>query len=259
MPILLSVANLADQATLSGGSWETLLPLANLQQEFLSLYALSTNDTAASTKLQVDFGSATAIRMVGIGRHNMGDATTATFRVKAGTTAGASNVHDSTSLNVADRSYRGTLTYDCGSNVSARYWTIEFVDAYPGGRLQISRLWMGVSLTFSRSYAYGNAFGFEPRDVSEESLGGVLFHDRRTPRRIVRLPFKALTTAEANGALQDAQGNLGTAGQLWFVKHPTDMAAGFKANGLYRFRKFDPIAQLFKNLHETAIELEEVL
>jgi hypothetical protein len=266
MPILMSFATIADNAILSGGSWLSGLPLTNLQQEYLSRAARSTDATAASTKLQVAFSGAQAVRLIGFGRHNLGFI--ATYRIKAGTTAGASNVYDSGSLNVWHASivqsetvgYPATFTHDIGSQVTAQYWTIEFTDTTNiAGFVQLSRLWMGTTWTPTRNYAFGNSLGFEPRDVSEESLGGVLFHDRRTPRRVHRFALKALTPDEADGVLLDAQGRLGTAGQLWFVKDPTDTARGFKANGLFRFRRIDPIAQIFKPLHETSIELEEVL
>jgi hypothetical protein len=268
MPSLWSFKNLAELnlATLSAGSW-TSGALANLQQEYLSLVARSTDATTASTKMRVAFGGgATGVRLIGFARHNL--SATATYRVKAGSTAGANNVYDSGTLDVWHSSivaaekegYPATLTHDCGSVQTAQHWSIDFTDTTNiDGFVQLSRLWMGTTWTPTRSYAFGNSLGFEPRDVSEESLGGVLFHDRRTPRRVHRLSFKALTADEADGDLLDAMGRLGSAGQLWFVKDSTDTARGFKANGLYRFRRIDPITQAFKPLHETAIELEEVL
>lgn len=266
MPSLWSFYNLSDAAVLSAGSWEATADIGNVKSQFTAIRARSTDATAASTKFQVDFGAATSIRLIAFARHNL--TTSGTYTIKAGTTAGASNLYSSGSTAAWHASivaaetvgYPASLTHDIGSTISARYWTIEFFDgSNPAGYVELARLWMGTTWTPTRSFAFGNSLGFEPRDVSEESLGGVLFHDRRTPRRVHRLSFKALTADEADGDLLDAMGRLGSAGQLWFVKDTADTARGFKANGLFRFRRIDPITQIFKPLHETAIELEEVL
>ncbi len=284
MPIQFSFYNRADAATLSAGSWQAGAPLANLQQEFLSLRARSTNDDAASTQFRVDLGNTTTIvRLLAIARHNL--STDATYRITAGTTAGASDVYDSGTLDVwpavylpqeleweddnfwtgqiaasETEGYPISLEHDCGENVRARYWTLAFTDTTnPDGYVELARLWMGPIWEPLRSFAYGAAFGWEARDVSEQSLGGVLFHDRRDPARVLRFTLKALTTTEALGAVLDAQRRLGTAGQLWVRPDPADTARAFKRNFLAHSRRVDPITQAFRNLHEVSYELEEIL
>ena len=54
----------SDTATLSGGSWLTSLPLANLQDPVRSLVARSANVLAASTIIDIDFGQTRNIRYI---------------------------------------------------------------------------------------------------------------------------------------------------------------------------------------------------
>lgn len=283
MTIQFSFANLADAATLSAGSWQAGAPLANLQQEFLSKRARSTNDDLASTTIRIDFGAVAIVRLVAIARHNL--SRDATYRVFGGSTAGSGDIYDSGTLPVwpaiflpqdleweNDNFWTGqisaaetvgypiSLTHDCGGNILARYWRIDFADTTnPDGYVELARLWMGRVWSPTRNYSYGASLTWEARDISEQSLGGVLFHDRRDPARVFRFSLKALTTTEATGAPLDAQRLLGSAGQLWVVPEPADLARGFKRNMLARMRRADPIAQAFRNLHETAFELEEIL
>jgi hypothetical protein len=283
MPIQFSFANIADAATLSAGSWQSTAPLANLQQEFLSRRARSTNDDAASTQFRIDLGAAGVFRLLAVARHNL--TLDATYRVTAGTTAGGSDVYDSGTLDVWPAVYSSlelpwehpnfwtgqidpddiagypiSLIHDCAANIEARYITVYFTDtANPAGYVELSRLWVGLLWSPQRNYAFGASFGWEARDISEYSLGGVLHHDRRDPVRVLRVSLKALNNVEAYGAILDAQRRLGTAGQVWVIPEPGDLADAHKRNFLARFRRADPITHAFKALHETAMELEEVL
>jgi len=279
-----SFANVADAATLSAGSWLAAAPLSNLQQEFLSLRARSTNDDAASTQLRVDLGAVSApARLVAFARHNL--STAATYRVTAGTTAGGTDVYDSgtdeawpavfSSLELAWEdpnfwtgqiseadagTYPISLIHDCGSNIAARYWTIYFTDtANPSNYVELSRLWMGLFWSPQRNYSFGAQFGWEARDVNDRSLGGVMFSERRDPARVLRLTFKGLTASEAYGTVLDAQRRLGTAGQLWVLPAPNDLARRHRRSFMARFREVSPITQSFANLFENAMELEEIL
>lgn len=284
MPIQFSFTNTADEATLSAGSWLSAAPLANLQQGLLSLRARSTNDDAASTQLRVDLGAATALtRLIAFARHNL--STAATYRITAGTTAGASDVYDSGTLDAWPAVYSSLelpwespnfwtgqitaaeaegypigLIHDCGANITARYWTIYFTDtSNPDGYVELARLWMGLLWSPQRNYSFGGQFQWEARDVHEYSLGGVMFSETRAPARVLRLTLKGLNATEAYGTVLDAQRRLGTAGQLWVIPEPADAARGHKRNFMAHFRKVDPITQAFRNLYENTIELEEIL
>ena len=102
--IQFSVANVADSAVLSGGSWQPSLPLANLQQPTLAYVARSVDALATSTRIDIDLGNATTVvRLLGVMRHNL--STAATYRVTGGSSVGATDGYDSGSLPVWPRIY----------------------------------------------------------------------------------------------------------------------------------------------------------
>ena len=69
---------------LSGGSWESDLPLTNLQDARLAKVARSTNALAASTCFDLDLGTSRSVRVHSLWKHNLSSAATA--RVRAFTT-----------------------------------------------------------------------------------------------------------------------------------------------------------------------------
>jgi hypothetical protein len=280
----LSLANVADAATLSGGLWLGTAPLANLQQKLLSKVARSVDLLATSTRLDIDIGNAsTIVRFVAMARHNL--TTAATYRITAGTTVGGADIYDSTTLPVwpavylpedleweDDNWWEGqistaeaegypiALEHDVGSNIRARYWRIALTDAAnPAGYVELARLWMGPLWAPQRNLSYGAGLTWEARSVSEYSLGGVLFSEPRPPARVLRLTLNALNDAEAYGTLLDAQRRVGTDGEVWVIPNWDDAARRFKRDFLARFRRFDPIAHIHNRLHETSFELEERL
>ena len=81
--LTLSYKNFADTGTLSGGSWQTTLPVSNLQTRKLSQVARSLNATASSTQFRVDLGTDDyAVHLIGLFRHNF--SVDATYRIVAG-------------------------------------------------------------------------------------------------------------------------------------------------------------------------------
>lgn len=105
--ILLGDQNFADvdyyTPVLSGGSWNTALPLSNLQNEVFSKVARSTNDSESSTRVHADLKVSRDVRLLAACNHNLSRAGAVRFRgsrqiawsgvtLAASATAGASSV-----------------------------------------------------------------------------------------------------------------------------------------------------------------------
>lgn len=69
--ITLAWNNRADGGTLSGGSWSSLLPLANLQNRQVQKVSRSNNVTTASTQFVIDLGQARTIGVFALVVHNI--------------------------------------------------------------------------------------------------------------------------------------------------------------------------------------------
>lgn len=276
----------APGATMSGGSWLAGAPLANLQADppQLSLRARSSNLLLASTKLHIDLGATNiAVRMIGVAVHNL--SRDARFRFSGGTTSGGSQIYTSGWLDAwpavylpedleweDDNWWTGRISaeqadgypahgmHDTGANHLARYWTIEIDDqTNPDGYVELGHLRLGQVWSPEHNFAPGAGFGWEPRDVSDRSLGGVTYSEERPPARVLRIVLRDLSEIEANGAMLDAQRRLGTRTPFWVVQDPDDTARALQRNFLARFRKADPITQAFVDVHEVVLEMEEWL
>lgn len=87
---LLGHPNRVDEGTLSGGSWETTLPITNLQSKILGKVARTTNDSNTSTTFSNNLGAARKIDIVSLVNHNL--SLDATWRVRASTETAATNL-----------------------------------------------------------------------------------------------------------------------------------------------------------------------
>jgi hypothetical protein len=78
-PVFSDVSDFATPV-LSGGSWQSALPLANLQDRRLGKLARSADDALTSTIIKADLGLVRAVRVVALPKHNF--STAATWRVR---------------------------------------------------------------------------------------------------------------------------------------------------------------------------------
>lgn len=281
---LISYANLADAATLSGGSWETGLPLTNLQDRLQGKVARSTDALATSTRIDIDLGDANKIvRLVGLVRHNC--SVLATYQITAGTTAGGTDAYDGGAVDVwpsvylpgdleweDDNWWLGTISaadaagypislwHDVGANIKARYWRVAITDTgNPAGYVQAGRLWMGRIVSPQIGQRFGASLTWEARSEEERSLGGVLYFDERPSARVYNFELMALTNGEAMGWALDLQRVAGNSGEVVIIPDPADAQRRIKRDILGRLRAMDPLTQFSHGYQSTGYTLEELL
>lgn len=282
--LTLSYRNFADEATITGGSWETTLPLLNLQNRRLARVARSTDTSASSTKMNIDFGTDNqVVNLVGLFRHNF--SLTSECRITAGTTEGGSDLYDSGLFLIwpsvylpedleweDDNFWMGTISeeeaegypinliFDLQQSIRARYWTIYIEDsANADGYVESGRLWMGPKWSPQINYDYGAGLLWEARSEFEYTLGGNMFFDERPPARIFSFVLSYVTETEAYGTVLDIQRLVRNDREVVLIPDPDDAARGFKRNFLGRMRRSDAITQSLFDRHSIAMEVEELL
>lgn len=193
-------SNLIDAATLLGGSWDDL---ERLQSGHLWKPATSTDATVASTRVDFDFGSAVAPRLVWVPAHNCTSA--GTIQVTQGATLGASGVWDSgelsawpfTPLDGFDGRYFGIPVFMPG--LAGRYLRIQLRDtANPAGELWMSRPHVagGVFLPWINPVKLTRRFtGYSS---VKRTVTGTDWRTRRAPLRGIGLGYRGMTEAEAS-------------------------------------------------------------
>lgn len=236
----------SDTATLSGGSWT--LPLTNLQTAALGTVARSTNDANSSTIINADYGSAKAISVVALVRHNLRSA--ATWRVRGSAASDMSApVYDSGTVSVWPVQWP-TNTLPTGhpnaatrlltdaqidalnpkrdavmvfTEATARYWRIEiFDDTNADTYVQIGRLVMAPRFQPSVNLAPGSEFGIDDGTTVGRSLSRVRVYGVVPRGRTLTASLVNVATTEAVSVVRDMLTDLGQDGQVYVVTDPAD-------------------------------------
>lgn len=212
--VRIGYSNLIDSATLSGGSWSTNSPLANIKDQVVSVAARSADALAASTKFEADLAAAQTVGMVALSGVNFTSA--ATIRVRGGSVAGLASgvLYDSGTVNVWPTGTDATLLAKHNrwtpilsfTAVSARYWLIEITDtANADGYVQIGRVFLGPTFSPTWNASYGARLRWVNRNVRDETESGVLYTSRRPAYRETVFELEHLTRAEAVTSMHDLQ------------------------------------------------------
>lgn len=262
--MLICYDNLADTAALSGGSWESTLGLARLQDSRLSVRARSTDTTAT---IIVDLGEAAPIKGVALAGHNL--TVTADIRVTASSSSGFGTLtYDSgwvdawpgiTDQEEANR-YPG-LAHVCGTETLAtrRYWKIEVIDgANPSGFLEFGRLFIGRGWSHNGP-AYGWSLGFEDSSLIESSLGGAEYYDRRRMHRVMLLGLPDINGADYHGSAIPLVQVSGTTREVLVFVDPSDNDIRIRNGMLARLRTLSPIENPDPVRYSTSYEFKELI
>jgi len=282
--IMLSFPGRSDSATLSGGSWETSLPLANLQNRLLSKFARSVNADTSNTTFDVDLATAKNVRTVSLANHNLtldgtyrirgsDDPTFATSEVDTGFISAWPALYSTLSLDwesanwwsgqVLQEDIAGfawNLIHIFDSNVFVRYWRFEFDDTTNGdGYIQMGRLFMAPVFQPAVNMQYGQSISFETKTAIEENPQGVEFFDFRTPYRVARFRLEFMTTDEAMSSVFNMHRQLGIDKEVLYIFDPDDTFHKVNRSFLGRLRELSPIEQPYVELHGASFEIKELL
>ena len=271
MGAILSYPDRTLAAVLSGGSWQAAYPLSNLQDDQLSVKARSTNALAASTIVLIDLGAtARAIQCLAILSHNISFAGTIRVRgysdsgyttLVAGADTGTVYAWPQAITEEQALDYPDHWIYCFAAAKTARYWKVEITDtANANGWVEFGRIWLGeATLAPATSIDYGGSLGYESRDVISESLGGAVWGERRTPRRVAVVSFKTLVGVEKQAALI-MQKVLGKTGELLYIQNSAAAAIDMILEAFpATMRSVNPLQYPLYNTTEMPTELVEIL
>lgn len=150
--------------------------------------------------------------------------------------------------------------YTFPSAKQARYWKTEITDPNnSAGYVELGRLWLGEAFEPTVDIAYDNALGYESRDLTEESLGGVVWGEKRTARRVCSVSFPKISREERRTALR-MQRVLGTTGELlWIADSSATMEDMLHESFPATIRTADPLTNPYHNNYEMPLELQEII
>lgn len=255
--------------TVTGGSWQSTLPLGNLLLAPLSRKARSTNATEAFTYFDIDLITARGILLIALLRHNCSAA--ATVRIKGSTVSNFnSTVYDSGAVTLWPEGYptaENRLGYQADfylplpSVQTARYWRVAFSDTgNTSGYVELARCCLMAAWQPTLNMIYGAALGLETDTTSDRALGGATYFDRREPRRVQKFTLENLAEGEAFDRAFKMQWQLGIDGEILFCHDPAATGERLKQRTfLATLRQLTAIEYPYTTAHRTAFELLEKL
>lgn len=193
--------------------------------------------TSTIPQIRIDFGSAKTSQVFAVIGHNVsGQSPAATVRFMLGTTAGASDVYDSTALSVFEVPYSGFpkhYYHVASASYSARYLTVEFGNA--PATLEVGALWASEAW----SAAMQPSYRVQTVDMTESdrSRGGQVYAQvrrkyRRYDIRVNQLDFTSTFTDTLNA--QRLLLEAGT-GEPVLLLPKTDTEANIHRLGVYGY------------------------
>lgn len=278
---LISYPNRVDEATLSGGSWETALPLANLQDRQLGKVARTTDATLASTQFDVTFPATRTIRVVKIVNHNLDQ--DAQIRVTMGTTLGASDVYDSGWVDAWQMGYdanlipwgtagawrgidgdefnghdRGVGIVTAGGWFDTRYLRVEIDNTTNAdGYVQFGRPFFGGGVIPARNMSYGVREGWRDRTQVFEARSGAEFFDELAPYRVAEFSLDWLSDLEFQ-RFYEMQRLLGISGEVYWLPDSEDAAVQQRQGFLGRLEELSLIEYPYVNTRRKAFRIKEL-
>lgn len=277
--VLIGWPNRAAGATLSSGSWTGL---ANLNNSNYWEVARSTNASPANTVINIDIGSVKALRAVALAAHNL--SANASWCIKLGTSAGASDIYDSGNQAVwamafdtesfvwedqfwwegytASDDYQGSPHLACWplpTWYSARYARIEITDtANPAGYVQIGKLFVGGGVQPDIGVGYDglSESWTDASDLVTSASGDESFVPKRRLRQ-AQVRFGHITAGAEFQALYEMQRRQGLSGEVLFLPEPNNIAECQRRGFIGRLAELSPIEYPYYQRRGLALNIKE--
>lgn len=281
---ILAYGNQIDGATLTGGSWVSTLPLANLQDRTLGRVARSTGVLTTQTQFDIDFGGTRLLRVFALVAHNFSIAARYRFRFATdpafstvvldtgwtdvwpvvyplGTVPWGSPSWWTGKYSAEEiEGYTASCTYIFASATNARYVRVEIDDTTnEDGFVEIGRVFAGNGFQPARNMTYGASIGWENRTEVQEALSGAEYFNERRAFRVVRFGLAAMTEDEAMANASELIRAIGVSREVFFVWDPDDTTHALRRQFLGRLRTLNPIENAGPDRWKAPFEVKELL
>ncbi len=255
MAAVLGYANQIDDGTVSGGSWNSSYPLANVKTPYLYQKARTSNTLATSSVIIVDCATAQTLGVMALVSHNL--TINATVEITASDYSDFSVLsYDSGSLNV----YAHTDFATSFTPVAARYWKISISDTGNGdGYIEIGRVFLGWQFKPGINIDFGVSIGVESDTSSLRALGGPDYFDSRPNRRSWRGTWSWLTEQEAYAVMVEIMRQQDIEREVYLMEDDEDTSYRAERWFLARFATLSAIEWPYLTYHSVGVELTEVI
>lgn len=246
--VFLAWQNRIDTSSLSGGSWTSSLPLANVQSPVMQKVARSSSAAIESTTFDIDMGSAKPTGVVALLAHNISQAgsvritgyESASF-VPVVYDSGWLDVYPPDTIPVSLRNWEentfwsGELTeadliglqnpfvHILPAEQFLRYWRVEIDDTTnAAGYIDIGRCIIARGWRPGVNYTYGAEVNYFDNSPSVTTLSGTMYFDERPRGRVFRFGLDAMSSTEAYSYALEMQRLAGVVSEVLLVPDSDD-------------------------------------
>lgn len=279
---IISYPNRGDGATLSGGSWSTDLPQANLKNRRIARVARTTDASDGSFVITGDFGQLRPMRLVALVNHNF--STAATYRFRVFSDAGFTTLqYDSGVLNVFDVLYTevsedwdsgnfwdltlsaeeregltATMIHVLDQQWTDQYFKLEIFDSSnTDGYLQAGRLFIGPGWIPVTNMDSGASVGFDARDQIDEAISGAEYFEARKAPRVAKFNLPYMEDSEGWQIAFEIQRRQGTTEDVFYMWDIEDSINILRRSFLGRLKSLSAIQQPYTTKTATSFEIKE--
>ncbi|HYE46212.1 MAG TPA: hypothetical protein VEA44_10620 [Caulobacter sp.] len=283
--MILAYGNLAEAATLTGGSWVDTLPLTNLQNRQLDDVARSVSLDPAATQFTAAFSTPRLVRVLALVKHNAGVLGRRRF-VLSSTADFSTIVHDSGWEDIWPTVYPfgslpwgspsfwtgkysaeqiaafggAPMVYILPQSMNAQYLRVEIDDqTNPAGYFQAGRLFVADGWQPIRNFRWGSSLSWENRTEVQEALSGAEYFNARQARRIARFDLPSMSESEGMAQAFDLQQSVGVSKEVLFIFDPEDTVHAIRRRFLGRLRTLNPIENPGVDRWRSPFEISELL
>lgn len=275
-------ANIADQGTLSGGSWQ--LPLANMQDKDINHAARSSGLSTAQTQFVIDLGADTSL-FNALALVNINCTTDARIRIQTSNTSNFSVVdYDSGDMDVFRSIYTAAdMLWKSGNWWKAKIQTQDlegyvrncFVDlnerenryikimlsdtGNAAGYLDIGRLIVGRLTSFTHNFSYGFKLRWVDPSIKSRTIGSKSISEVRQKYRAATYSLDFITDREALTQAFELERIMGTTGEVFVVTDADDIMNLFRTSFLAQLSELSGIEKHMFGFNKTAYSFEEIL
>lgn len=277
--------NLADRATLTGGTWTEALPLSNLKNRKQARVARSVNADPAATQMVIDLGGNAIWRVIAFAAHNVG--MDGLWRVTAHATdpaVGAPSydsgwlqawpaVYDTDDLEWENDNFwsgqysaaevkglNPTLIHRPPQFRGERYVKVEFSDpTNVSSFVQAGRLFISDGWSPSSGILVGATFGVSDETEVQKAYGGSEIFDEKRRRREATIEIAPLEEAESYSKAFEMMRQAGISGEVLFIWKGTDTVRALQRQFLGRLQRLSPIQHPYPANQSVGFYIGELL
>nr|WP_315467158.1 hypothetical protein [uncultured Undibacterium sp.] len=271
------------EATLSGGSYASTLPLSNLKSRETSKVARTASISTTHTTFDIDLGVARNIGVLALLFHNLSATAKVQWLGNASSTftsptydSGLNSVYPTGALPFgslewgdsnfwlgtvslqAVAGYKAPYIVGIPSRPSLRYWRLKIEDTGNSDGNVFFRAFIGDAWTVKYNMSYGASLGHTDLTEVKTSLGGQDYFKKRPRYRTHRFSLNHLTNTEFQRVL-DMERDAGISDELLIMPDLDDADGGFRRNCLCRLVQLPAIRDDDFEKKSAEFEIKELL